>query len=289
MNYCVIEDRNNIIYPFSKDIYENPYIVYHGTSSCYSENIEALGWPVGGTPYELEDVRKIVQIHKEIELSNEGYRTISCFSELGKNSWQGQKTASFTNEFWYARNYSRNEGGETVANLIMACEQFIDIISSKQNKEEHMKRLAQKIVRNPGPADKDRYARGISRLLDEESLRRSLIVAKRVLDDYMRFAKSSHPVVYALEVNPDWLKEWKIYLESDRTHNYMRDIDMASRTDIPADCIISKVDYANGTERWVGGTPSPCPLPWLIGTNRVYFKGIDGKDFFADAEGITYL
>jgi len=49
---------------FPKEIWSDPYVVFHGTSTFHSESIEQCGWLKKYTPYDIEDVTELIKILK---------------------------------------------------------------------------------------------------------------------------------------------------------------------------------------------------------------------------------
>lgn len=41
-------------------------VVFHGTSTCFSEQIEAKGWPLGGRPYSWDDIDYVSNLAAEL-------------------------------------------------------------------------------------------------------------------------------------------------------------------------------------------------------------------------------
>jgi hypothetical protein len=54
-----IDRPNDYFYPFEKSWYDDPYVLYHGTSSSYAEDIEQKGWKFKEKPYDINDFVKI--------------------------------------------------------------------------------------------------------------------------------------------------------------------------------------------------------------------------------------
>ena len=66
MKTASISNPNDVCYPFSKEWYDDPYILYHGTSHVYSESIEKNGWNVNEQPYEIDDFQNICKLFEDI-------------------------------------------------------------------------------------------------------------------------------------------------------------------------------------------------------------------------------
>lgn len=71
MNRVTINDPLDIVYPLDKELFEDVNIVYHGTSSCFADNIAKNGWKINGHPYEIQDVVKVCNVFSAIDFSGE--------------------------------------------------------------------------------------------------------------------------------------------------------------------------------------------------------------------------
>jgi len=76
---------------------------------------------------------------------------------------------------------------------------------------------------------------------------------------YVGTVKDVYPLVYAVEIKPEWFKKFPT---SDAFN--IRAVDLASIADIPPGNIYGRVEYKNGVERWGFNTNSSFPLPWNI-------------------------
>ncbi len=47
---------------FPKDIWSDPYLIFHGTSSFHSETIEQNGWVKGHSPYDIADAAELINV-----------------------------------------------------------------------------------------------------------------------------------------------------------------------------------------------------------------------------------
>jgi len=117
---CIINDPNDVIYPFPREMFENPRIIYHGTSIGYVERIEQMGWVMNGQPFDINDVKFVNNLC--LTLKYEDYKDYSRVN-LGwalANDEKGRIPASFTQIYWNACSYASNIGGETLYYLMIA-------------------------------------------------------------------------------------------------------------------------------------------------------------------------
>ena len=136
MKTASISNPNDVCYPFSKEWYDDPYILYHGTSHVYSESIEKNGWNVNEQPYEIDDFQNICKLFEDIGWDgtpkNSGHSVLRSFTVGGNDDYVDVKPASFSQNYWTARNYSRNIGGESIHYLFLAIEDILNISENKQ-------------------------------------------------------------------------------------------------------------------------------------------------------------
>nr|MDW7641610.1 hypothetical protein [Nitrosarchaeum sp.] len=150
LKLVTIDNPRNVLYPFSKDWYDNPLIVYHGTSSVYAESIEKNGWQMNGQTYDMKDFQKICEFFEDIDWygtpKNSAYPVLRSFSLGGKDDYVNAKPVSFSQIYWTARNYSRHVGGESIQHLFLAIEDILNICENKQLQDEHRKSIEDKLT-----------------------------------------------------------------------------------------------------------------------------------------------
>lgn len=288
MEAYMIESGNNLIFPFSKEIYYGPYTVYHGTSSCYSDSIESRGWAIGEVLYDMEDVRLICKILKDIELITPGSIPLFSISLSGKNDWNGQRTSSFASDYWTARNYSRNIGGETITHMVLSCEQYIEFLSNQTAIRDQVIKLRYNIDIAPDSVYRERYSQALNRLLSSSLLEENKTYVMKILTKYKNFTIDSCPIVYAVKSDPLWFKEWVEGIRTRDYSDYVRiSIDLAAITAVPAESLVAKVVYTGGIKYWRFHTGAPPPIPWNLSSFHTHYSE-QLMDLFADPQGIKY-
>jgi len=109
-NVVNINNSRDYFYPFEKFWYDDPYVLYHGTSSSYADNIETTGWKFKEKPYDIHDFVTICNIFESLRWdgtdSNSGYSVLRSFTVGGDGIYVNSKPASFSQTYWTARNYS---------------------------------------------------------------------------------------------------------------------------------------------------------------------------------------
>jgi hypothetical protein len=93
---------------------EDATIVFHGTSTCYSEIIEQQGWPVTWRPYDRQDIESLIALGQRYNL----HHAKSIYLEVN-HAVQGpdrEGGAYFTHVWEGAVQYAEYTGGETIRN-----------------------------------------------------------------------------------------------------------------------------------------------------------------------------
>ena len=65
-NIYTIESYTDVTYPFTRGIFEDLEVFYHGTSSIYTERLEEIGFQLGGVPYDMNDILRLCKSYEEI-------------------------------------------------------------------------------------------------------------------------------------------------------------------------------------------------------------------------------
>lgn len=101
--------------------------MYHGTRSSFAESIESKGWKLNDVPYDRSDAKLVCDIFYSV-----GYTDRADFL-FGVFKLDATIRASFTHNYWLARNYAANERGESLNFLIEEIDDFSNFVSNKQS------------------------------------------------------------------------------------------------------------------------------------------------------------
>jgi hypothetical protein len=109
MDEFLIEDPASQAFPFGRELFQDPQILYHGTWSTYCPGIESGCFSRCELPFEEEHFITVAQARKAI----------------GRGSWWKHRFSSdnmgpgrelcMTGHFWLARSYATDGGGEVAA------------------------------------------------------------------------------------------------------------------------------------------------------------------------------
>ena len=272
MRVIDILNSNDITYPLDKNIFDDRFIVYHGTSSIYSNQIESKGWIINDYPYDMTDMKEICQICNSISFKGSRAQT-----EMIKGYCMGDHVSNkpiyFTQDYWIARNYAINPGGESINALLSLIAEFGEMMNSKALIGKHLiylnKQLNDAIYRND--IDINKFKQKIMNfkdLLSNKELENKLY---EIRDKYEKMVQLSSPVVYVVRISPDMFSNW-------RNIGTINLLDLRSSVDISPSRIIAKFNYPNGVKRF--RQPSGLPLPvtwemdifkdWLLENRRDY-------------------
>ena len=181
MKIIEINNQNNIIFPLEKEIFENQKIVYHGTWSTFSSMIESKGWIVNDLPYDIEDVKYICDVCKNIGVNREAYYDVLKYFtlSLGRDNNQIIKFPSFSPNYWISRNYASYRGGETITHILEATQKLL-----KYNRAEEPKYLE---------------------------------TIKKIRNKYEKLTQGGYGVVYVVKEDIDWFSNWKKFDKEPQT------------------------------------------------------------------------
>lgn len=224
MDKITIGDPGDRSYPFRRELFEDPCVLYHGSWSTWSSQIEATGFRQGDFPFEWECVETVCNRNRAIGRGS----FLAAF--LGK-----QRNLFFASNFWLARAYATDGGGEIVRKAIEEAETFERICSVPAERDELVKYLR---------ATSQQAA--ISILTDDEGLSRIRTDVKAAKHALMSLTGGGHPVVYAVAVQPNWFGDWARYM------SYLEigvRLDLQCQHAVAPERILAKANYPNNTDR----------------------------------------
>ncbi|MGC4041972.1 MAG: hypothetical protein QM710_14605 [Flavobacterium sp.] len=110
---------------FPEEICSDPYVVFHGTSSFHSQNIEQNGWIKGHSPYDVEDASELASV-LELPLIKPFDKAIIWDLTTAKtirNYVAANKFDQFRLSFTYLSSLGvlfstgKSKGGQTIGNI----------------------------------------------------------------------------------------------------------------------------------------------------------------------------
>ena len=242
METVTITNPDDRSYPFNKEFFDNPEILYHGSWSTYAKAIEVEGFVHGALPFDWKDVASVFEANRSIGRGS--YLRVFLGERYPRE--EPPRDLSVTGNFWLARAYATDGGGEVARKTIEEAQSFEEICTIRE-KRAALKAYWQEGL--PECPDHPATVAAIRMLEDEQSLSRLCGEVKSIRERLTGLTNGGFPVVYAVRVQPEWFGE--------RWPKYMSDWDMTIRAHelrcsgdlVPPDRIIAKAEYTNGTDR----------------------------------------
>jgi len=272
MNLFTIDNTKDVLYPLSKDEYDNPRILYHGTSSIFSELIENNGWEFNVLPYDREDFVTIVDIFKKIGWDGISGDVISLesFTLGGDRSYVQTKTASFSQDYHTARNYSRYPAGESIFFLFNAMEDILKICGDNELRQNYISEIQtelnknlimQKKAKNPEVLDDEiSHQKSFLTNLTSDFLTKSKPIVLEIKEKYSQMIKKNIPIVYVIKAEPDYFQEG-IFENEHFSLRYLQ-LELRPIVSIPPSSIIAKIIFPNGVVHFKTYMNTVQPLKW---------------------------
>src|SRR5580692_4597361 len=125
MMIVIIDDPRNWDFPFTRAFYEDEHVVYHGTSSTNSAVLESEGFIRGRVPFDVSPLRRLLSISDEMEHKSWARTTVAGLSTSTQLSRTEPRKIYFSGNFWFARSYATDLGGETVNKALLLCTELL--------------------------------------------------------------------------------------------------------------------------------------------------------------------
>jgi hypothetical protein len=296
MDVFKINDPYDVLYPLSKDNYDNPRILYHGTSSIYSEIIEKNGWEFNTFPHDMQDFVTLVDIYKKIGwdgISGSIY-SLKSFTLGGDGSYVETKPVSFSQDYHIARNYSINRGGESVKNLMVCLDEIVKICDDDVLRNNHISEIEtelnqnltmQKQANNPEVLDREIF---LQKSYLENLTSNFLIRSKPVILDlkkkYSQMIKNHTSVVYVIK------SEFDSFEEGDLKYGLCgRALELRPITSISPSSIIAKIIFIGGVEYIRIPSNVAQPVKWDTGEWNKYCEENKENEFKINEFGVFGL
>jgi len=240
MQSFAITDPNDRRYPLTRKTFEDRRVLYHGSWSTWSPMIDRDGLVHLSLPFKWQHVATVFNANQAVGRGS----YLRLFLGEGYPRQPPPRNLYLSANFWVARAYATDNGGEVVRKTIQEAEQFERICASSEMRTA-LKDHWEKGLLECG---EDRRTRAAAELLgNEEALRQICIdvkAAKRALID---LTTGGHPVVYAIRVQPEWLGDyWTRHISA--WEDGEREDNLRCSADIPTDRIVAKITYPNGTD-----------------------------------------
>jgi len=268
-----VESPKDILYPCERKLFEDPRVVYHGTSNVHASAIERDGWAPNALPYDMPDIEAICRIYESLKFdgfSVDGYAVLRTFTLGTDGHYSKYKPASFSGSYWRSRNYASQPAGETIASIIRTVDEIERLVKDDELLKEHRNKLQSDLDRRRHyPAYLlAEYKDALDSLDEPRFLNQCLKKVRELKRKYEALAIRRWPVVYAVSVEPQWFEkadstEWYDTPPVNRERSTLIEIISRPGVHILSDAIVARIDFPNGVAPWLPFYGEVLPLPWL--------------------------
>lgn len=238
MEVITIEDPEDNHYPLSRETFDDPLVLYHGSWSSWIAHVERRGFAVGNVPFDWELVAIIFDARK----------AIGCESMLRLflgNDYPRQppsRNLYFAADFRVARSYAVTKGGEAVDEAIKEAVQFEQVCST--DARWTLKARLDAALRDGEHA----LTRAASELLgDEHALNALRMRVRKAKEGLSQATVGGYPIVYAVRVEREWFDTTWENLPEEGVASIRQNF-RCKATHVPFDRIVARVEYPNGTD-----------------------------------------
>ena len=244
-----ITDPRSIAYPFSKELYDDPLVVYHGTSSAYAPSIERDGLRTGAAPFDRAAFKTIVEAYQRIGLIHLSATLLGACALDSKRDEATGRAIYFSQRFWHALEYAGDIGGESVKNALKAATNFREFSTDPELRRRLLEQH-QEQVRLAGESGRPEYAHqplSQAEHLRDDKFMQELTGRIGIIEDKLRKSiEGSYPVVYAVRVEREWFDDWEDpVMEGGFCFS---ETNMDCQRNVPTGCLIARASYINGLE-----------------------------------------
>ena len=245
-------------FPLSRDVFEDPHMVFHGTGSKYAERIQSEGLRNNQLPYDWYDVRIVVEVARKMALEfseREHWPVLNAFTLGAGDSYVGDKPISFDVSYWHARNYASIKDSETVAALRGCAEHLLRVCSSAAAQANHLQMVL-------GRATPSVQAR-VQAFLNDEGLAEAQPQLEQVLRKYAPDSQTA--VVLVIEAETDQLEDRGAVFRGAariKTGDRGTELRLRNQMHIRPSQIRARIDFPNGIRPWFPFANVSLPLPW---------------------------
>jgi hypothetical protein len=237
---ATINDSQNNLYPFPEELWDNPEIVYHGTWSVYSARIETDGFVHPDLPFDDRHVATVMHAREALGM---GFRAANFFST---SRGKARAELSMTGNFWGARVYATDGGGEVIRLTIKDATDFESFCASPDRRSVKRSEWEEALRQHPThlPTRKT-----LELLKNDAAMDVHCANVRSAREAIENVIAGGFPVVYALRVKPQWFPTlWEPYMYQWQDDHRGKEL-QCPRELITADRIVAKAMYPKGTDK----------------------------------------
>nr|AIF23106.1 hypothetical protein [uncultured marine thaumarchaeote SAT1000_12_G12] len=150
MKIITVNDPEDKVFPLDKETYFDPAVYYHGTSRAFSSSIEKDGFKRNAHMYDKTDLVELWKaydspyFHTKEDAGESMKMTKNDLTYvLGSGGFDiNDEPLSFSGNYWTARNYSINCGGEAIDHAVKMARWITELPDCPHQ------RIAEKILKN---------------------------------------------------------------------------------------------------------------------------------------------
>jgi hypothetical protein len=241
MDTVTITNPKDQRFPFGKELWNGPQVVYHGTWSTYSPRIESGGFVHAELPFNHADIATVMRAWEAVGILNSYAKEVFFAGTPGPRS-----ELSMTASFWHARAYATDGGGEVVRMMLKEAKDFEALCLQNERRLALKGRWEEGLKKSPGHR---LTLNAVALLGNQEALQALCNGVKMAREAIEKVRMDGCPVVYAIRVKPEWFPDtWERYMfnwkEGTRAAVELR----CNRNLLFSDRILAKAIYPNGTD-----------------------------------------
>ena len=241
IDVVTITDPEDPRFPFGKELWEDPHIVYHGTWSEYSSRIESDGFVHAELPFNHEDVETIMRAWEAVGILDSYAKTV-----FFAGTPRPRRELSMTGSIWGARAYATDSGGEVARIMLKEAMDFEALCSQDEKRIALKGRWEEGLRKSPGHLLTLNAVEVLGNSAALQTLSSQLTIARKAIEEV---TKGGFPVVYTLRVEPEWFPgNWERYMFNWKKGTRAA-VELRCRRDLLSnDRILAKAIYPNGTD-----------------------------------------
>jgi hypothetical protein len=240
MQIFTIADPDDRSFPLTQEVFGDRTVLYHGSWSTYSPVIETAGLLSGAVTFDLSPFISITEALQAIGVGS----FFSGFEGYGKQF--SSREVFFSANFWAARAYATDAGGEVVRMTIKDATTFEQICIVPEERSRLICRWETGLQTQPDHAlTRD----AIAVLKNNDQMRKLYANVLTARQQLLALFEGGHAVVHAVRVEPSWfgdrwtthIRNWE-EMDSGGTELWCRFVEILPNR------LIGRVDYPNGTD-----------------------------------------
>jgi hypothetical protein len=236
-------------YPFQRELYDDDHVVYHGTWSTYAPLIKAHGMGRECLAYDQEDIDALCELGWRLGCAGDAKNGgVDVLQACAYGFKKGQRPIYLTRNYWCARGFARNRGGETVQHAIVAINGLEQLLADRNLRQSHVAQLREQLRDLRGEA-REVVLEQLNSIRDTRLLAEMSQQLAGIAGRIRSLAAHGHPVVYAIKADPRWY-QWQYDSHRVGTMEVAR---------VPARRIRARADFVNGVEQLSEDTLMPVP------------------------------